>query len=390
MRYATRLWILLLFQLFALYGSAQPHFLATATINGNDLQIKIKAVGGPISCGWSVFEFFFRNPNAAPNADAEFDAATITVNTADFPGLNIPYNGSNLQGVEAGYNNYWFGAPFNPPTTTKTYNQNQEYLVCTISLSTSPSGFDFEMCHNEPYFTPHYLALTDESGNDKTNLTGTNKLYGPDTVICNPNCPVTTDGNNHILPLNGAQPVELVDFHVRKYQQTAARLDWRTVSEQNFDVFEIQRQHPDGHWEHIGSSPGKAWAGGGASYTFYDYDPPLETVYYRLKIVDNDGSFAYSPIRSVVFEGDNTMRVFPNPASGVLHLAFGTDMPTEYLHIKLLNWRGKVVLQKQVAASPGGTATLELNAYALPSGVYLLQARGDDGFWFQKNVAVQD
>lgn len=388
---AKRLWVLFFFQLHVLCGTAQPHFLATATINGNDLQVKIKAVGGPITCGWSVFEFFFRNPDAAPNADTEFDAATITMNSTDFPGLSIPYNGSNLQGAETGYNNYWFGAPFNPPTATRTYNQNQEYLVCTISLSTSPSGFDFEMCHNEPYFTPHYLALTNEDGTDMTNLTGTNKFYGPDTIICNPNCPVTTDGNNHILPLNGAQPVELMDFQARKHQESAARLDWRTASEVNFNYFEIHRQHPDGHWEFIGSVPGKAWTGEGAAYTFYDYSPPRETVYYRLKMVDNDGTFAHSPIRSVAFEPENAMRVFPNPSSGVLHLAFDDDMRKEQLIVELLDWAGRVVLQKQVAVLPGGSETIGLGEYALPGGVYLLRAHSVySGFEFRKNVVVLD
>lgn len=386
---AIRLLILLFFLLCTLCSWAQPHFLVTATINGNDLQIKIKAVGGPITCGWSVFEFFFRNPNAAPNADAEFDAATITVNTTDFPGLTIPYNGSNLQGAESGYNNYWFGNPITPPTTTKTYNQNQEYLVCTISLSTSPTGFNFEMCHNEPYFTPHYLALTDEDGNDLTNLTGTNKFYGPDTIICNPNCPVTTDGNNHILPLNGAQPVELIDFQARKHQLNAARLDWRTASEVNFNYFEIQRQHPDGHWESIGSVQGQAWAGDEAAYTFYDYDPPRETVYYRLKMVDNDGTFAYSPIRNVAFDDDNTLRIFPNPASDVLHIAFGAGMLKDDLLVELVSWRGKVVAQAWLAVIPGATEKFAVGVYRLPAGVYLLRVSTPKGFLFQQYVTIQ-
>jgi len=386
---AIRLFVLLACLLFALHGSAQPHFLATATINGNDLQFKIKPVGGPITCGWTVFEFFFRNSTAAPNADAEFEGATITMNTTDFPGLTIPYNGANLQGTETGYNNYWFGLPINPPTTTKTYNQNQEYLVCTITLTTSPSGFDFELCHND-LFVPHYLALTDEGANDKTNVTGTNVFYGPDTVICMPNnCPVTTPGNNHILPLNGAQPVELVDFQARKHQQASARLDWRTALEIDFDVFEIERQRTDGLWERIGTEQGRAAPGDGAAYVFFDYSPPGRTAYYRLKMVDDDGSFAYSPIRSVAFEGDNTIRIYPNPASDVLHIAFGADMREDDLLVELLTSRGKVVAQARLAVIPRATEKFFLDRYRLPAGMYLFRACTPNGFWFQKRVAIQ-
>ncbi|MFN0013770.1 MAG: T9SS type A sorting domain-containing protein [Saprospiraceae bacterium] len=387
---AIRVFALIFCLILSGRSSAQPYFVATAAINGNDLQFKIKAVGGPITCGWSVFEFFFRNPNAAPNADAEFDVATIIVNTTDFPGLTVPYNGSNQQGTENGYTNYWFGNPLNPPTGTRTYNQNQEYLVCTITMTVSPSGFDFELCHNEPNFTPHYLALTDEGGNDKTNLTGTNKFYGPDTVICNPNCPVTTPGNNHILPLNGAQPVDLVDFNALKHTATSARLDWRTASEIDFHEFEIQRQHPDGTWERIGVQKGMGHDGHGAEYQFFDHDPPLPTVYYRLKMLDRDGSFEYSAIRSVAFDGDNALLVFPNPVADALHLAFGADMQEDYLLVEVVDWSGRVVLQKYLAVLPGAMEKLPLHGYNLPAGAYLFRASTPNGYWFRKNIVVQE
>ncbi|MBK9335830.1 MAG: T9SS type A sorting domain-containing protein [Lewinellaceae bacterium] len=368
-------------------STAQPYFQSTATIDGNNILYKIKAISGPITTGWSDIEFFFRNSTAAPDADAEFDAATITVNTADFPGVSIPYNGKNIQGVETGYTNYWFGISFNP-TTPKTYNQNQEYLVCTIALSVSPAGFDLELCHNEPNFVPHYVVLTDPGGGDLTNLTGTNKFYGPDTVICNPNCPVSTPGNNHILPLNGAQPVELIDFQARKYAPQAARLDWRTAVEIDFDMFEIESQR-NGRWEKIGMEQGRADHGGGATYTFFDHDPPEPTAYYRLKMVDYDGSFAYSPIRSVAFGGDNTIRIFPNPTTDVLHLAFGTAMRADMLLVELVDWSGRVVVQKQLNVSPGATETLALGDYRLPAGIYLCRAGTANGFRFCRSVAIQ-
>jgi|GEM_PF-2852562 len=380
--------VLFAFQLLAFSGTAQPYFHATASISGNNILYKIKAVGGNITTGWSDIEFFFRNSTAALDADGEFAGATITINTTDFPGINIPYNGKNVQGTETGYNTYWFGLSFTS-TSPKTYNQNQEYLVCTIGLTVSPSNFDLELCHNEPNFWPHYVVLTDEIGNDLTNLTGTNKFYGPDTVICNPNCPVSTPGNNHILPLNGAQPVELVDFQARKYQLTSARLDWRTALEINFKVFEIERQHPDGYWEHIGSEPGKAAPGEGATYMFYDHNPPGPTAYYRLKMLDADGSFAYSPLRSVTFEGDHTLRIFPNPASDVLHIAFGAGMYEDDLQIELVSRRGKVVAQTQIAVTPGAVENLAIGTYRLAAGTYLFRARSASGFLFQQYVTIQ-
>jgi len=380
--------ILVLFVLLALpcLGAAQSYFQGTATIEGNNILYRIKAVGGPITTGWSDIEFFFRNSTAAPDADTDFAAATITVNTTDFPGVSIPYNGKNIQGSESGYNNYWFGVSFTS-TTPKTYNQHQEYLLCTIVLPVSPAGFALELCHNEPNFTPHYVVLTDQGGGDQTNLTGGNKFYGPDTTICNPNCPVSTPGNNHILPLNSAQPVELIDFQARKYDQTSARLDWRTAVEIDFDVFEIERQNAE-NWERIGVETGVAPYGGGATYRFFDHAPSAPTTYYRLKMVDDDGSFAYSPIRSVQFDSGGSVRIFPNPVADVLHIAFGAAMRTDDLLVELLDGSGRVYLRRQMEILPGGAERLMVGEYHLPAGLYLFRASTPNGFGFQQHVAV--
>lgn len=371
----------------AAVGVAQPYFQSTATIDGNTILYKIKAIGGPITTGWSDIEFFFRNSTVAPDADADFAAATITVNATDFPGVTIPYNGKNSQGSETGYNNYWFGVSF-ASTAPKTYNQNQEYLVCTIVLPVSPTGFALELCHNEPNFAPHYVVLTDQGGGDRTNLTGSNKFYGPDTLICNPNCPVSTPGNNHILPLNSTQPVELIDFQARKYDQSSARLDWRTATEINFDVFEIE-QHNAGRWERIGVETGVASHGGGATYHFFDYAPQVPTTYYRLKMVDDDGTFVYSPIRSVQFEGEgSSLRIFPNPVAEVLHITFGTAMYADDLLVELLDGSGRVFVRRQIEILPGTAERLMVGEYNLPTGLYLFRASTSNGFGFQQHVVV--
>lgn len=372
-------------------ASAQIYFLSTASVSGNTIVYKIKAVNGPITCGWSVIEFFFRNTDASPDADAAFAGATITPNATDFPGIDIPYNGMNLQGAETGYNNYWFGTFYFPPTTVKTYNQGQEYVVCTITLASAPSIYNLELVHNEPFFTPDYMVLADEVGADKSNpfpLTGTCKFYGPGATVCDPNCPPTTDGNNHILPLNGSAPVELVDFQARRYGPHTARLNWQTAVEEGFATFAIERQKGQS-WQQIGIEPARAVAGSGASYVFFDPDAPAPLAYYRLKMLDRDGSFAYSPIRSVAFDGEKSLRVFPNPATDRLYLQFSDDLEEEDLQVELCDWSGRVVAQQYLPFSPGTIPEFILNSHHLPGGAYLLRAVTPDGFRFAQNIVIQ-
>ncbi|MBK6930167.1 MAG: T9SS type A sorting domain-containing protein [Saprospirales bacterium] len=335
------------------------------------------------------YRIFFRNPTSAPDAHSTFQNATISVNTTHFPGVSIPYNGMNVQGAEDDYNNYWLGISFTA-TTPQTYNQGQEYVVCTITLASAPAGFALELCHNEPFYSPHYLALTDEAGVDRSNLTGTNKFYGPGAIICSPvNCPSTTWGNNHILPLNGTTPVELVEFQASKYGENTARLDWRTASEVDFDAFAIERQYGQQLWSQIGEMKAAGVDGVGAVYTFFDENAPPDQVYYRLKMRDLDGSFEYSPIRSLRFEPDGALQIFPNPASDILNLYFSAGMQEEDILLDILNAKGQGVFQRRLAAAPDAHITISLQEVQLPAGAYLIRAVSSSGFRHTERIVVQ-
>ena len=373
MSFSVRPFLPLVFLGFAFCGWAQPYFHATASISGNTIFFKIKPVNSNITCGWSDIEFFFRNGTANPAAHTAFSNAIITVNTTHFPGVNIPYNGMNIQGDEVNYNVYWFGLSFTN-TAPQTNNQNQEYTVCTITLSVPAAAFALELCHNEPNFSPHYLALTDEGGNDKSNLSGTCKFYGPGATICEPtNCPGSTPGNNHILPLNGAVPVELLDFQVWKHDEHTARLGWQTASERNTEAFEIERQNGFG-WLTIGVENAKIGNGGGAVYQYFDREVPEGLLYFRLKIRDTAGSVSYSPVRSVRFGAEPFLRIFPNPTTDYLQLEYGDGLTEGPLQIELLDWAGRGVARQNLEAEPGATGRLVLAPFHLPAGAYVFRA----------------
>ncbi len=198
------------------------YFQASFAAEGNDLifKIKPKAGGGNISTDWSVIEFFVRYPTSTP----AFTFGAITINTIDFPGVVIPFNGLNAQGSETGYVNAWFGYPFST-TAVKTYNDGQEYEVFRVALSADPTTLGLELIHNEPDFYPHYLSLTSGTGGlDRTAPPGIVKFYGANAGICEPvNCPASTSGNNHRLPLTIAAPVVWLAFEAHQYEAESVR-----------------------------------------------------------------------------------------------------------------------------------------------------------------------
>lgn len=349
------------------------HFEASASVSGNNIIFKIKPVDGNITCGWSDVEFFLRNPTAS--AIPDFGTATITVNTVDFPGVTIPYNGMNLQGSEQGYNNYWFGVSF-VATTTRTYNQNQEYTVCTITLGTSPLSFGLELVHNES-FVPTYLALTDQGGNDKSSLSGI-KFYGPNAVICS--CPMTNPVLNHVLPLSGAAPVELLDFRAYKTGKTEAQLRWSTALEFNFEQFVVERrQHKD--WTALGAVVARGSADHGAEYEFYDRQAPAGEVYYRLRLLDRDGQEDYSPQRNLFFGQTAEVALQPNISTpqGTLYLHFGLEFAEQSCTVSVCDMKGRVLWTQDIEAAAALKREIPLSGLQLSCGQYQLHLVSESG-----------
>lgn len=74
---------------------------------------------------------------------------------------------------------------------------------------------------------------------------------------------------------------------------------WATATERNADYFEIQRCGPEGNFKTIGSTPSKAINGMSMQvlhYQFTDPQPATEVRFYRIRQLDFDGSWGYSPI----------------------------------------------------------------------------------------------
>ena len=111
-----------------------------------------------------------------------------------------------------------------------------------------------------------------------------------------------------LIPL----PVTLVSFNA-KVTGEGNQLTWTTSSEVNFDKFSIEKSiNPKKGFIQISTV-----AGALGSYQYTDSSITKGNNYYRLKMLDLDGSFAYSRIVSVYHEyGADEHVVFPNPATG--------------------------------------------------------------------------
>lgn len=131
----------------------------------------------------------------------------------------------------------------------------------------------------------------------------------------------------------GNLPVELASFTANSSKE-GIRLYWQTLSEINNSHFEIQHSLDGKIFNTIGQVEGQGTTTMLNVYTFLDDNPSAGTNYYRLKQVDFDGKFEYSPIVSVNIETQfGKAKLFPNPTSGMLNV----ELPR--------NWQGETTIE---------------------------------------------
>jgi hypothetical protein len=172
-------------------------------------------------------------------------------------------------------------------------------------------------------------------------------------------------------------PVTLVSFTATLTGNHGVRLDWATGSEVTSDYFEVQRSRDGSLFEALGRVAGRGMSVHANSYQYIDKVSGSETTaYYRLRQVDTDGSFRFSPVQAVALAAPARLvqvSVAPNPttARSLRVLAtYGGTTPTPAV-LTVQGMLGQTLLQQTVTMQPGENVFTPTTA--LTPGVYWLR-----------------
>ncbi|HRE74133.1 MAG TPA: T9SS type A sorting domain-containing protein [Flavobacteriales bacterium] len=160
-------------------------------------------------------------------------------------------------------------------------------------------------------------------------------------------------------------PVELLDFHASR-NEGVVQLGWETATESNSSHFVVQRSVDGIQWIGIGQIMAAGFSVLHRNYNFTDHAPLSCTSYYRLRMVDLDGSNDFSSVRVVDAASENShwINVFPNPVSDWITLKSIDDKPIS--GIEIYDVAGRKV--REVAHSVGASLTIDVSD--LPPGTY--------------------
>ena len=174
---------------------------------------------------------------------------------------------------------------------------------------------------------------------------------------------------------SGTLPVKLSEFSVAD-KASSVLLAWKTDIEVNSSHFEVERSADGKDWGSIGSVQASGNASVAQNYSFSDAAPLDGSNYYRLKMVDIDGRFEYSGIKSVTVT-NSVLNVVtaPNPATSFINISVNQPGREPY-RLRLINRAGQVVFDQKYAAA-NNRIQLSLSNYT--DGSYFVEVTNSNG-----------
>jgi hypothetical protein len=149
-------------------------------------------------------------------------------------------------------------------------------------------------------------------------------------------------------------PVNLVSFTARE-KNTRAALEWITASEQNSSYFSIEKATDAVYFTDIGSVNARGNSSNQITYGFED-NRFNETSYYRLKMVDIDGSIKYSAI--IMLKKDEYARFINFSEDGQLKIKAVVNEDTEW-NISVFSLLGQQYLNENIRLVKGENMILK-------------------------------
>lgn len=163
----------------------------------------------------------------------------------------------------------------------------------------------------------------------------------------------------------GNLPASLVQFTAYA-RNGVVQLNWKTVSEQNLKQFEIEYSTGNNNYSRAGIVQALN-SSDGSQYSFEHTPAHTGIVYYRLRVLDFDGSFEYSPIRAVDLSVKNKFFVYPSLIrTGTINVFVSEPWET----IEVISMNGAVMRKQNIKERTG---RIEIPVHNLSAGNYILR-----------------
>ena len=288
-------------------------------------------------------------------------------------GLDVLYVANVNAGLEKYYFNgtAWIAINSNANTPSNSYFPGTSVSALIATVNNNGNPVIYATSGNGTATNNRLYAITDVSG--RTNAMVPSGASPTVTILT-----LATAGANYgfrgvaFSPSEFPLPIGLVSFAGSLVNNTGL-LKWLTASEVNAQEFVIEKGQNGRDFLAIGRVPAKNTFSPN-SYQFEDFKLLDGLNYYRLRMVDKDGSFKYSKV--VVIRVDKNfivgLSIFPNPVLSTVTVSHPKARAGAFIQIMSVD--GRVIRQYAVAKNAVQTS---IDASELMGGNYLVNYIND-------------
>ena len=264
-------------------------------------------------------------------------------------------------------------APVYTPTSS-SINLNQS-ITYTVSNAASGSFYGIADAVTGKSYASGKWATSNGNLSITTNTftsSGTYNIVIKATSISGVNvCSAT--GAPASINVSGSLPLTLISF-TGQWKNDKVLLSWITESELNVSHFEIERSVTGNNFSKIGEQKAIGSYTIRQTYSFTDDAQNAPVIYYRLRMVDEDGRSKYSQV--VVLKANNhyAIGISPNPFTNKINIDYESKSSSA-LEVTILDLNGKTLRTNSYTLVTGLNHLTINNTEPLASGVYFLKLK---------------
>jgi hypothetical protein len=245
--------------------------------------------------------------------------------------------------------------------------------------STTNRGYALSI-QTENFNTPGLAAeLIDSFTNTRTQvpLNGTAFVY-PFSV--NATAASKSLSRFRVVFTQGASlPVNFVNVRANA-KNNAVQVDWEVANEENLQQYEVERSADGKEFTKMAVQSPRNVATN-HTYSWLDVRPNAGSNFYRIKALDNDGTFRYSATVKVnMGSAVQDVRVYPTTIEQPNVYLELTDQPAGNYEISMSNTLGQMIFNKTIQHTGGNAVmTVDLSSYSLTAGVHFFSIKDEQG-----------
>jgi hypothetical protein len=201
-----------------------------------------------------------------------------------------------------------------------------------------------------------------------------------------------TFANRFRVVFRGTTTLPLSTINLQAIQKNGGvEVNWQTSNEVDLRSYEVEQSQDGKNFDKQATIAAKNESSN--SYSNFNANIKNGIWYFRIKIIQKDGSFKYSNTVTINLNTKNSeLVVFPNPVKGkVFTVQFAVAEKGNYT-IQLFNQSGQVVLNKFITlqTSTNASVIVDCKQQQVPVGNYSLMITNEFGMKLTKQIIVAD